>query len=121
MSVSISTGVPAAGVVAALRSALAGTVTAAPDFDQTTSRVPAGPLNATPVRSPAATGEAVDQRGDEYGLTGPRQAGDAQPHRRVEEVLAVVDQRPGRQARLFDHILKTECHMNVIDLGRAEQ
>ncbi len=72
-------------------------------------------------RKPAAARQPMDQRGDEYGLTGPRQAGDTKPHRRVEEVLAIVNQRPGRQARLFDHILKTECHMNVIDLGRAEQ
>jgi hypothetical protein len=32
-------------------------------------------------------------------------------------VLTIVDQRPGRQPRFFDHILETECHMNVIDLG----
>ena len=60
----------------------------------------------------------MDQRGDEYGLTGPRQAGDAQPHRRVEKVLAIVEQRPGRQACLFDHILETECHVNE-GLGRG--
>ena len=30
--------------------------------------------------------QAVDQRGDEHGLAGARQAGDAEPDRRIEEV-----------------------------------
>ncbi len=90
---------------------------------QMRARDPAGGIGLEH-RKPAAARQAMDQRGDEYGLAGARQAGDAEPHRRVEEVLAIVDQRPGRQARLLDHILETECHMNMRDsnvreLGRA--
>ncbi|MHC2323173.1 hypothetical protein ACVI3S_001193 [Bradyrhizobium diazoefficiens] len=72
-------------------------------------------------RKPAAARQPMDQRGDEHRLAGPRQAGDPEPHRRIEEVLAIVDQRPGRQARLFDHILETECHVNVRGSRRAEK
>jgi len=55
-------------------------------------------------REAAAARKAVDQGGDEYGLARPRQAGDAEPDRRVEEVLAKVKERPRRQARLFDDV-----------------
>ena len=61
-------------------------------------------------RKAAAARQPVDQRGDEHRFTGPRQAGNAEPHRRVEEMLAIVHERPGRQARLLDHILETESH-----------
>ena len=61
-------------------------------------------------RKAAAAGQAVDQRGDEDGLAGARQAGDAEPHRRIEEMLAIVQQRPRRQARFLDDIGKTGGH-----------
>ena len=53
-------------------------------------------------RKAAAAGEAVDQRGDEHGLAGARQPGDAEPHRRIEEAVAVIQQRPRRQPRFLD-------------------
>ena len=61
-------------------------------------------------RKAAAAGQAVDQRGDEHGLAGARQAGDAEPHRRIEEAVAIVLQRPRRQPRFLDDILKTGGH-----------
>ena len=61
-------------------------------------------------RKAAAAGQPVDQRRDEHGLAGARQAGDAEPHRRVEEVLAIVEQRPRRQARFLDDVGKTGRH-----------
>ena len=61
-------------------------------------------------RKPPSTGQAVDQRRDEHGLAGARQARDAKSHRRVEEALAVVQQRPRRQPRFLDDILKTGGH-----------
>ena len=67
-------------------------------------------------RKAAAAGEAVDQRGDEHGLAGARQPGDAEPHRRVEEAVAVIQQRPRRQARFLDDIGKTGGHQ---DSGKA--
>ena len=61
-------------------------------------------------RKPAAAGEAMDQRGDEHRLAGARQAGDAEPDRRIEQVVAIVPQRPRRQARFLDDICKTGSH-----------
>ena len=61
-------------------------------------------------RKPAAAGEAVDQRGDEHGLAGARKSGDAEPHRRIEKVIAIVQQRPRRQARFLDDFGKTGGH-----------
>ena len=42
-------------------------------------------------KAPAAD-QPVHQRGDEHGLAGARQAGDAEPHRRVDEMAAPVEQ-----------------------------
>ena len=53
-------------------------------------------------RKAAAAGEAVNQRGDEDGFAGARQSGDAEPHRRIEQGVAVVQQGPRRQARFLD-------------------
>ena len=61
-------------------------------------------------RKAAAAREAVDQRGDEHGLAGARQAGDAEPHRRVEEAVAIIQQRPRRQARFLDDIGENGGH-----------
>ena len=61
-------------------------------------------------RKTAAPGQPMDQRGDEHGLAGARQAGDAEPHRRVEKALAIVQQRPRRQPRFLDDIGETRGH-----------
>ncbi len=53
---------------------------------------------------PAAAGQAVDQCRDEHGLAGARQACDAEPHGGIEKAVAVVQQRPRRQARFLDDI-----------------
>ena len=71
-------------------------------------------------RKAAAAGEAVDQRGDEDGLAGARQAGDAEPDRRIEKVLAIVQQRPRRQARFLDDIVKSWGPCGREELGSAE-
>ena len=55
-------------------------------------------------RKPPAAGQAVDQRCDEHGLAGARQAGDAEPHGGMEEAVAVVQKRPRRQARFLDNV-----------------
>jgi len=64
-------------------------------------------------REAAAAGQAVDQRGDEHGLAGARQAGDAEPYRRMEEAVAVVQKRPRRPARFLDNVRKTGGHAGV--------
>ena len=61
-------------------------------------------------RKAAAAGQAMDQRGDEHGLAGARQAGDAEPHGGIEEAVAVIQQGPRRQTRFLDDIGKTEGH-----------
>ena len=61
-------------------------------------------------RKAAAAGEAVNQRRDEDGLAGARQPGDAEPDRRIEELVAIVLQGPRRQARFLDDILKAGGH-----------
>jgi hypothetical protein len=55
-------------------------------------------------RKPAAARQAVDQRGDEHGLAGARQACDAEPHGGIEEAVAVIQKRPRRQARFLDDV-----------------
>ena len=55
-------------------------------------------------RKPSAAGQAVDQCRDEHGLARARQACDAEPHCRIEEAVAVVQQRPRRQARFLDNV-----------------
>ena len=64
-------------------------------------------------RKAAAAGEAMDQRGDEDGLAGARQSGDAEPHRRIEKIVAVVQQGPRRQARFLDDIGKRGSHAGM--------
>ena len=64
-------------------------------------------------REATAAGEAVNQRRDEDGLAGARQSGDAEPDRRMEKVVAILQQRPRRQARFLDNIGKTEGHAGV--------
>ena len=49
-------------------------------------------------RKAAAAQEAMQQRGDEYGLAGARQPGDAEPHRRMKQMFAEFRERRGRQA-----------------------
>ncbi len=61
-------------------------------------------------RETAAARQPMHQRGDEHGLAGARQAGDAEPHRRVEETLAIVEQRPRRETRFLDDIRETGGH-----------
>ena len=61
-------------------------------------------------REASAAQQAVNQRGDEHGLAGARQAGHAEPHGRLEQAVAVFDQRLRGQARLFDDIGKDVRH-----------
>ena len=61
-------------------------------------------------RKAAAAGQAVDQRGDEHGLAGARQPGDAEPDGRIEQAVAIIPQRPRRQPRLLDNVLETGSH-----------
>src|SRR5438105_13518839 len=61
-------------------------------------------------RKAAASGQPVDQRGDEHRLAGARQAGDAEPDRGIEQAVAIIPQRPRGQPRLLDNILETRRH-----------
>ena len=61
-------------------------------------------------RKEAAARHPMDQRGDEHGLARARQAGDAEPHCRIEEMLAVIEQRTRRQARLLENVGQTGSH-----------
>ena len=61
-------------------------------------------------REAPATRQPVDQRRDEHGLAGARQAGDAEPQRRIEQTFAKVVQRPRRQPRFLDEVLNTRSH-----------
>jgi hypothetical protein len=58
-------------------------------------------------RKPSAAQQGMDQGGDEHRLAGPRQAGDAEPDSRMEELVAVIGQRLQGQAGLFDEIRET--------------
>ena len=72
-------------------------------------------------RKTTATGEAVNQRGDEDGLAGARQAGDAEPNGRIEKVVAVIQQRPRRQPRFLDDIGKPDSHAGAENsVGRRQ-
>jgi hypothetical protein len=53
-------------------------------------------------RKAAAADEAVHQCGDEHGLARPRQPGDAEPDRRIEQAAAVFDQSAGGKPRFLD-------------------
>ncbi|OIQ64019.1 hypothetical protein GALL_544340 [mine drainage metagenome] len=64
-------------------------------------------------RKAPAAGEAVNQRGDEDGLAGARQSGDAEPDRRIEKMVAEVLQGPRRQSRFLDNIGKTTGHAGM--------
>jgi hypothetical protein len=46
----------------------------------------------------------MNQRGDEHGLAGSREAGDAEPHRRMNQMPAEFGKRAGRKPGLFDDI-----------------
>ena len=61
-------------------------------------------------REASAAEEAVHQRGDEDGLAGAGQPGDAKTHGRLEQALAVFDQRLRGQAGLLDNVGKDVCH-----------
>ena len=54
-------------------------------------------------KAPAAQ-QAMQQRGDEHGLAGARQPGDAEPHRRMKQMLAEFREGAGRKPRLFDDV-----------------
>ena len=51
-------------------------------------------------RQPAAMDQIVDQRGDEDGLAGAGEAGDAEPDRRRDEACGAVGEVGERQAGL---------------------
>ncbi len=55
-------------------------------------------------RKPAAAHQPVHQRGDEDGLARPRQAGDAEPHRRIEQASAIFGEGAGGEPGLFEEI-----------------
>jgi len=55
-------------------------------------------------RKPPAAHEAVHQRGDEDGLAGPRQAGDAESHRRIEQAAAIFRERARGAPGFFEEI-----------------
>ena len=55
-------------------------------------------------RKAAAPQQAMQQRGDEHGLAGARQPGDAEPHRRMNEMLAEFGEGAGGKPRLFDDV-----------------
>src|SRR6266436_8834920 len=60
-------------------------------------------------KSPVAH-EAVYQRGDEHGLPGPRQAGDAEPHSRIDQALAVFHHGTRGKAGLLDEVGEGQGH-----------
>jgi hypothetical protein len=55
-------------------------------------------------RKAAAAHQAMHQGGDEHGLAGARQAGDAEPHGRAKQPLAEFGERARRQTSLFDNV-----------------
>src|SRR5262249_27020496 len=60
-------------------------------------------------KSPIAH-EPVHQRGDEHGLARPRQAGDAEPHSRIDQALAVFHHGTQREAGMLDDIGEGKGH-----------
>jgi hypothetical protein len=46
----------------------------------------------------------VQQRGDEHGLAGARQTGDAEPDGGVQQMFAELRERAGREPGLFNDI-----------------
>jgi len=72
-------------------------------------------------RKATAAQQAVDQRGDEHRFAGARQAGDAEPDRRIEQMAAVLQQRLCRQTGLFDEVGKTGSHKSEsLDIGSLD-
>ena len=69
-------------------------------------------------RKPPAAHEAVHQRGDEDGLAGPRQPGDAEPHGRIEQAPAIFRNGAGGEPGLFEEIGKG-CHGTAMWRGAA--
>ena len=61
-------------------------------------------------REAAALDQAMHQRGDEHGLAGTRQAGDAEPDGRIEQMLAELDQRAGREPALGQDVSQCMRH-----------
>ena len=68
-------------------------------------------------KAPAAQ-QPVHQRGDEHGLAGARQAGDAEPDGRIDEMAAPVEQRPRGEFGFLQefgeeggHELKARCRV----------
>ena len=55
-------------------------------------------------RQPSAVNEVVHERGDENRFARARQAGDAEPQRRIEETRAIVRERPRGDACFFGDI-----------------
>ena len=55
-------------------------------------------------RQPAAMQQLVHQRGDEHGLAGARQAGDAEPDGRIEQARAEFAERAGGEADFFGDV-----------------
>ena len=70
-------------------------------------------------RKAAAARQPVNQRGDKDGLAGARQSGDAEPHRRIEQVVAVVQQGPRGQPRFLDDFGETGHAGERLDKGGA--
>ncbi len=54
-------------------------------------------------RKAAAAGQSMDDRRDENRLAGARQAGDPEPHRRMDEMTAKILDGARGQPRLFEH------------------
>ena len=52
-------------------------------------------------RKPAAAKQAMQQRGDEHGLAGAGQPGDAETNGRMDEMAAELGERAGREPGLF--------------------
>ncbi len=52
----------------------------------------------------------MHQRRDEHSLPGPRQTGDAEPHCRIDQALAIFHHRTPSEAGLFDNVGKGEGH-----------
>ena len=63
-----------------------------------------GPRQRLEHRQPAAAHQVMHQRGDEHGLAGAGQPGDAEPDRRIEQAAAKLHQGAGREPGFFDEV-----------------
>ena len=61
-------------------------------------------------REAPAANEPMHQRGDEHGLAGARQPGDAEPHGRIEQMAAEFGEGPRGEPRLFDEVGDGRAH-----------